>query len=82
MLAPENQLRKGDVIKVTTARGTFRYRVWALRIVEPRHVWVLRDRPFEQVVLTACHPPRSYAKRLIAMARLAARKRMRAWRRG
>jgi sortase A len=64
-----NRLRKGDTISIRTAWGTFVYRVYAARIVAPASLWVLRRRPFDQLVLTACHPPRRASLRYVVFAR-------------
>ena len=65
-----NEVRKGDRITIATRRGRFRYRVFAMKIVRPEDVWVLMQvRRSERLVLTACHPPRSAAKRLVVFAR-------------
>jgi sortase A len=64
-----NRLRKGDTISIRTSWGTFTYRVYAERIVAPTARWVLRKRSFQQVVLTACHPPGTAARRYVVFAR-------------
>ena len=43
-----------------------------MRIVRPTEVWTLRPRRVETLVLTACHPPRSDALRLVVFAQPAA----------
>jgi sortase (surface protein transpeptidase) len=40
-----------------------------MAIVRPSEVWVLRPTKFEQVVLTACHPPKSDRFRLVVFAK-------------
>ena len=64
-----NLLRRGDVITVTTSWGRFRYQVYREAIVSPTDVAVLRNVGFQQLVLTACHPPHSAAKRFVVFAR-------------
>jgi sortase A len=64
-----NRLRKGDAISIRTSWGTFTYRVYAERIVAPTARWVLRKRSFQQLVLTACHPPRTADRRYVVFAR-------------
>ena len=65
-----NRIRKGDVITIRTRRGRFSYRVFAMKIVSPEALWVLmKVRGHERLMLTACHPPRSAAKRLVVFAR-------------
>lgn len=64
-----NLLRRGDVITVKTAWGRFRYRVYREEIVAPGDTAVLRDVGFQQLVLTACHPPHTALKRFVVFAR-------------
>jgi sortase A len=63
-----NQLRAGDRITISS-RKIAAYRVYKMAIVRPSQVWVLRPAKFEQVVLTACHPPKSDRFRLVVFAR-------------
>lgn len=63
-----NTLRKGDRIVLITSRR-YVYRVFGMRIVPPNQVWPLRPHAFEQLVLTACHPPRTDRLRLVVFAR-------------
>ena len=64
-----NLLRRGDVITVSTDWGRFRYRVYREEIVSPGNVSVLRNVGFQQLVLTACHPPHTALKRYVVFAR-------------
>lgn len=64
-----NLLRRGDVIMVATRWRSFLYRVYREQIVPATDVSVLRDLGFEQLVLTACHPPHSALKRYVVFAR-------------
>ena len=50
--------------------GSFRYVVYALKIVDDRDWTILRRRSFEQLVLSACHPLHSAAQRIVVFARL------------
>jgi LPXTG-site transpeptidase (sortase) family protein len=63
-----NELRKGDRIYFTTRRGRFTYRVVKERVVRPQAIWVLRRTGREQLVLTACHPPRTARFRYVVFA--------------
>jgi sortase A len=67
-----NELRRGDVIRLTYRSRPYTYRVVAMRIVAPTDVWTLRPQEVESLVLTACHPPRRDAHRLVVLARSAA----------
>ena len=65
-----DRLRRGQRIVVTMPYGRFTYRVRRTRIVRPTDVWVKRDVGYEQVILSACHPLYSAAKRIVVFARL------------
>jgi sortase A len=70
-LAPFNKLdklRKGDAVSIEMPYATVRYRVLRSRIVKPSAVWVTRRAGFDQLVLTACHPKYSAAKRIVVFA--------------
>jgi sortase A len=64
-----NLLRRGDVITVSTRWGRFRYRVYRERIVSPTDVGILSNVGYQQLVLTACHPPHTALKRYVVFAR-------------
>lgn len=64
-------LRRGDRVVLQMPYGRFTYRVTGTRIVAPSAVGVLaRASGGERLVLTACHPLFSAAKRLVVTARL------------
>lgn len=48
-------LRKGDLIELATLRGTFRYRVTHLLVVQPESVWVLKPSQAALTLIT-CYP--------------------------
>jgi sortase A len=62
-------LRSGDSIYLEMPYGTFRYVVYAGAIVDDRDWSILRPRPFEKLVLSACHPLYSASQRIIVYAR-------------
>ena len=66
-----DRLRRGDRIAIRMPYGRFVYQVSRTRIVEPTDVWVTSDIGREQLVLTACHPLYSAAKRIVVFATLA-----------
>jgi sortase A len=66
-----NKLEAGDRIELAMPYGKFTYTVAGTRIVSPRDVSVLRHRSGDWLVLTACHPLYSAAKRIVVSARLA-----------
>lgn len=63
-------LRPGDDVTIRMPYGTFRYRVYYRRVVDAREWRILRRRPFEKLVLTACHPLYSASHRIVVYARL------------
>ena len=63
-------LKRGDEIRLDMPYGSFRYVVYALKIVDDRDWTILRRRSFEQLVLSACHPLHSAAQRIVVFARL------------
>ena len=63
-------LRRGDPITLRLPYGTFRYAVEGLRIVYPKDVGVLRRVGHDRLVLSACHPLFSAARRIVVLARL------------
>jgi sortase A len=65
-----DKLRKGDVIVLEMPYGKFTYRTLRTKIVPPTEYSVTKRVSFDQLVLTACHPLYSAAKRIVAFARL------------
>ncbi len=73
-----DQLLPGDEIVVDTLQGRFTYVVEAHEtddgssvghfIVHPSETWVLDDKGDSRLTLTACHPKRSAAQRIIVTA--------------
>jgi sortase A len=65
-----NQLDPGDRIELTMGYGRFTYRVERTRIVPPTAVWVTHRVSYDRLILSACHPLYSAAKRIVVFARL------------
>jgi len=65
-----DRLRPGQPVTVRTVYGRFTYRVERTRIVRPDALWVKRRVRYERMILTACHPLYSAAKRIVVFARL------------
>ncbi len=65
-----NQIKKGDEIVVEMPYGVFTYEVEKTRIVKPTALWVINRVDHDRLVLSACHPLYSAAKRFIVFARL------------
>jgi sortase A len=63
-------LEKGDRIELRMPYGRFLYRVERTRIVPPTEVSVTDRVAYDRLVLSACHPLYSAAKRIIVFARL------------
>jgi sortase A len=64
-----DRLRAGDDIVLEMPYGRFAYRVERTRIVDPSEVSVVKRVSFDRLVLSACHPLYSAAKRIIVFAR-------------
>jgi sortase A len=64
-----DKLRKGDEVRVEMPYATVTYRVEQTRIVKPTAVWVTRRVGHDRLVMTACHPKYSAAKRIVVFAR-------------
>src|SRR3954447_7463762 len=65
-----DKVRARDTITVTMPYGRFTYRVERTRIVKPTDVWVTQRVSYDRLVLSACHPLYSAAKRIVVFARL------------
>jgi sortase A len=65
-----DKLKGGDQITLQMPYGTFTYRVERTRIVAPTALWVTQRVSYNRLVLTACHPLYSAAKRIVVFARL------------
>jgi sortase A len=65
-----DDLRQGDRISVEMPYGRFVYAVELTRIVPPTEVSVIRRTSYDRLVLSACHPLYSAAKRIVVFARL------------
>jgi len=63
-------MRPGDAVTVEMPYGRFSYEVQRTRIVEPSEVSVIRRVSYDRLVLSACHPLYSAAKRIVVFARL------------
>jgi sortase A len=65
-----DKVRAGDQVAVTMPYGRFTYRVERTRIVKPTDVWVTQRVSYDRLILSACHPLYSAAKRIVVFARL------------
>jgi sortase A len=67
-----DQLERGDEVVVEMPYGRFTYEVEKTRIVAPTEVSVIHRVQYDRLVLSACHPLYSAAKRIVVFARLIA----------
>ena len=65
-----DELGRGDLIRLRLPYGTFRYRVFGHEVVESDDWSIIRDRGFDALVLSACHPLYSADNRWVVYARL------------
>lgn len=65
-----DKLRKGDRVEVEMPYGAFLYEVERTRIVPPTATWVTDRVSYDRLILSACHPLYSAAKRIVVFARL------------
>ena len=65
-----DSLRYGNRISLTLSYATFRYEVFKHEIVDNEDWSIVRDRGFDTLVLSACHPLYSAEKRWVVYARL------------
>jgi sortase A len=63
-------LHAGDAITLSMPYASFTYIVQRTRIVSPRSLWILRRTGYDRLVLSACHPLFSAARRIVVFARL------------
>jgi sortase A len=63
-------LRRDDTITLRLPYGSFRYAVEGTRIVDAGDLSVLRRVHHDRLVLSACHPLFSAARRIVVLARL------------
>jgi sortase A len=65
-----DRLRRGDRLTVSMPYGTFRYAVEGTRIVDPADLSAIRTVGHSRLVLSACHPLYSAARRILVYASL------------
>jgi sortase A len=65
-----NRVHPGQTITVDMPYGSFDYRVERTRIVPPTATWVTQRVSYDRLVLSACHPLYSAAKRIVVFAKL------------
>jgi sortase A len=65
-----DDIEPGDPITLEMPYATFRYRVFKHEIVDESDWSVIRDRGFDALMLSACHPLYGSSERWIVYARL------------
>ena len=65
-----DEVQNGDEILIEMPYGAFTYTMYKHEIVDPSDVGIIKPIGFDQLVLTACHPPYSAAHRYAVFARL------------
>jgi sortase A len=65
-----NRLHRGNYIVIKMPYAQLSYRVERRRIVTPDSLWVIKRVSYDRLVLSACHPLYSAAKRIVVFARL------------
>jgi sortase A len=65
-----NELKSQNKIVLTMRYARFTYAVQRVRIVTPTSWWIIKDKGYEQLVLSACNPLYSAAQRIVVFARL------------
>jgi sortase A len=55
-LRPLQDIRKDDVIQITTLYGSFRYSVQSTQVVSPQDTWVLKASSRPSLTLVTCYP--------------------------
>jgi sortase A len=66
-----DEIRPGDQIRVEMPYAAFTYVMQRHEIVDPTDVGILNPVGYDQLVLTACHPPYSASHRYAVFAKLA-----------
>jgi sortase A len=65
-----DEIQDGDEIRIEMPYAAFTYTVEKHEVVDPGDVGIIKPLGYDQLVLTACHPPYSAAHRYAVFARL------------
>ncbi|MBV8735094.1 MAG: class E sortase [Solirubrobacterales bacterium] len=65
-----NDLKRGNKIVLTLRYARFTYAIQRVQIVTPTSWWIIKDRGYERLVLSACNPLYSAAQRIVVFARV------------
>jgi sortase A len=66
-----DRLVAGDDVVMTTAAGSFTYKVVSTEVVQPDALWIVDQTPARSATLFACHPPGSVRQRIVVHLELA-----------
>lgn len=66
-----DKLRPGQPVVLRMPYGRFTYRVQYTKIVKPTALWVTNSAGYDRLILSACYPLYSAAKRIVVFAKLA-----------
>jgi sortase A len=66
-----DEIQDGDAVRLEMPYAAFTYTVQRHEVVDPSDVGILKPVGFDQLVLTACHPPYSASHRYAIFAKLA-----------
>lgn len=66
-----DKLRPGQPVVLRMPYGRFTYRVQYTKIVKPTALWVTESAGYDRLILSACYPLYSAAKRIVVFAKLA-----------
>jgi len=67
---PIDDLKRGDELQMEMPYGRFTYRVDKVQIVKPSATWITDKHEREMLILSACHPLYSAAKRIVVFSTL------------
>jgi sortase A len=67
---PVDKLKRGDELEMDMPYGRFFYRVDKVQVVKPNATWITDKRKRESLVLSACHPLYSAARRIVVFSTL------------
>ena len=67
---PVDKLKRGDELEMDMPYGRFFYRVDKVQVVKPNATWITEKRKRESLVLSACHPLYSAARRIVVFSTL------------
>jgi sortase A len=65
-----DEIRPGDQIRIEMPYAAFTYTVYKHEVVDPGDVGIIKSHDFDQLVMTACHPPYSAAHRYAVFSKL------------